>query len=83
MSVTYVNEFGRKRYQPEVDGRRLWEYPTKDWGEWRYVWSEKRFTARAEPVLCRTRPGAWLHEHRERREQMRDRRNVWKESTDD
>lgn len=78
MSVVYQNPFGKKAYQPEVNGERRWWKST--YGDRVYVWAtEKGY--RMEPDLRSERSAARV-ERRRRRYLESIKRNTWEEVTE-
>lgn len=75
MSVVYQNPFGKKAYQPEVDGKRRWRIPTYEGDE--YVWATER-SHLTEPDLRSERSAARV-ERRRRRYLESVKRNTWEE----
>ena len=76
MSVVYQNPFGKKAYQPEVDGERRWWTYDRVSGRGVYVWATEGTLL--EPDL-RSRRSAARVERRRRRHLESVKRNTWEE----
>lgn len=82
MSVVYQNPFGKKKYQPEVNGMRRWwtsTYDSMDIGG-EYVWATEEGPHMAPDL--RSRRSAARVERRRRRYLESIKRNTWEEVTE-